>query len=287
MRFVVETKPDISTRTRVLNYGCQLLQKIGFSPNSKAEQEVLERYIRLLHRSFPDRLSPEEVEKANTDGDWDVYEKDRIGRKSVFDSRPVEKTMQGLAVPLVQEAIQIDSSIQSVLEIGAYYGWTLNYLASANPNIQFHGIDFPWVMNKLNEEFTQPNLSFSIGYALDAMEKERVYGDLVMSSSTALRFRNAEFKRYLDIMIKTGARWFVANEVMIPRQDGTFIDPCLVDPEFSIPVIYKNSAPGMDPCYIHNYRDILTSKGFSILHYRIYAPLAPHEYRIEIVARRH
>jgi hypothetical protein len=87
-------------------------------------------------------------------------------------------------------------------------------------------------------------------------------------------------------MGKRGVRWYVANEIMIPNQNGTVLDPCKIDPNNSLPVVYKNSGHGMPPCYAHNYREILKSRGWRIEHYRIYDPLAPGEYRLEFVARR-
>lgn len=194
--------------------------------------------------------------------------------------------MQGLTIPLVREVIKRDPSIKSILEIGANYGFILSVIAREFPHIQIHGNDLPWAMVRMNEEFKEPNLSFSSGYPLEDLEAGKIRGDLIITVSTAVRIRGAELKRYFDALNKSGARWYVANEVMIPHQNGIVPYPCKIDPDQSLPVVYKNSGPGMPPCYAHNYKAILEAKGWKIEHYRLYAPLAPEEYRLELVARR-
>jgi hypothetical protein len=233
-----------------------------------------------------DRLSADFIKELTKGAEWPVYEQDIRNRHSSFTERPLEQTMQGLSVPLVREVLRIDPSVKSILEIGAYYGYILSELAREYPEVRIHGVDLPWAMEKINAGFSEPNLSFSTGYALADFESRRIAGELVLTVSTALRMRGAELKRCVDLMVENGTRWYVGNEVMVPHQNGVVPDPCGIDPDQSLPVVYKSSGAGMPPCYAHNYKAILEQRGFQIVHYRAYAPLAPEEYRLEIVARR-
>jgi hypothetical protein len=132
----------------------------------------------------------------------------------------------------------------------------------------------------------EPNLSFSTCYPLDAIESGKIKGDMVLTISTTPRMYGPEFKRYLSALAKTGTRWIIMNEIMITDTNGTMFDPDRVDPNNSRPVIYAPSARDQPTCFLHNYRAALKEAGFTLLHYHLYDPLAPEEWRLEIVAHR-
>lgn len=142
------------------------------------DQQAIDRRMKAwLEYSPPDRMSKSEVEERMTMTSWDVYEKDVESRRSVYVGRPIEKTMQGCVMPLIRKLLKDDPSVQSLVEVGAYYGYMLDVLAREFPALKIHGIDFPDCMEKINGEFKAPNLRFSSGYALDELEAGRLQAD--------------------------------------------------------------------------------------------------------------
>jgi hypothetical protein len=281
--FHITNGVDASLKTRAKWFLRRRFPKLG---DAEKHQSVYDQ-ARAWEWTCPgDHLSPEWIKKLTEVYDWGVYEADMNARRSSFTSRPIEETMQGVAMPLIREAIRIDPSIKSIHEIGAYYGYMLSVLAREYPDIKIHGSDLPWAMARMNAEFTEPNLSFSTCYPLDAIENGTIKADMVLTISTTPRMYGQEFRRYLRALVASGTRWFIANEIMIPDTNGIMFDPDDVDPNNSRPVIYAPSPRDQPTCFLHNYRALLKEAGFNLLHYHLYDPLAPNEWRLELVARR-
>jgi len=249
-------------------------------------RRIREKAERWLAVSPPDRLSDAEIaEQSNYE--WDRYEADIVGRRSLYESRPVEETFPGQTMPLLRDLLAGDPKIRTVVEIGCYYGWVLDLLAREHPQVEFLGIDFMKLLPEINAEFTAPNLRFRAGYALDLLERGEAAGDLYPTCSTITRFKNAELRRYLAAVRNPGA-YFVINEPLFHLPGDVFVHPDSLPSDQSLAVVHGASSADMPPCFIHNYEAIFRECGFHVLHYRIYVPkFTVHpNYRIEMVAQR-
>jgi hypothetical protein len=240
--------------------------------------------VRCVAARPPERCGSKELSSYP----WDIYEKDVLRRRKVFESTPVEKTFYGLTLPLLRHLINTDKSVQSVVDIGCYYVYVSHRLAQEFPYVQIKGVDFPQLLPKINAEFSLPNLEIISGYALELMEAGKLKGDLYWTCSTATRFKNLELKRYLAGIKKYG-KYFVINEPLLPRPGLRIVHPDSVSPDESLPVFgdYDSDDTKWPPVFIHNYKAICERMGFSVPHYRVYIPdfATFPSYRIEMVAK--
>lgn len=283
--FLIKPKAPISLAHK-LQYAIWLqLGKImpGHTACHQAYREhraIQKKYQDWLQHSPEDGLSPTEIKTIFNDP-FETYIDDINGRRDLFETRPPEHTFQGVILPLIREVIHHDPQVQSILEIGAYYGYINHILAKEFPHMHVYGIDFPDCMSAINQEFTQPNLKFLSGYALDQLESGELTADIVYFVSTATRLKNKEYKRYLNAI----KRYIVLNEPLIELPGGGLIDPADLPTHRSTPVVYHPSSDHYPPCFIHNYKAIAEEQGFKVLHYRVYTPpFTQNHLRIEMVA---
>src|SRR5436190_5252492 len=117
VNYVIETSLLRRFVWRVLNS----ISGSPLDPFRVMEAAVLALDAQWQHAWNDDRLTPERVAQLIKGVDWNVYEQDVKDKRSVFESRPIESSMQGLAVPLVREVLRRDPAIKTILEIGANY----------------------------------------------------------------------------------------------------------------------------------------------------------------------
>ena len=222
-------------------------------------------------RAVGGRLSLKQVQEI---ADYLVQVKDLELRRDYFNTRPVEKTLSGLALPLVVDVLEHDETISTVLNIGAYYSFVDHLLARQYPNIQFTAVDLLPGMDIFNAEFTAENLHFSSCYALDAIESGNLRADVTLFSATAAEIMNAELRQYLKLL-SARSRYIVLSEPVYPLPDGRIINPALVSVESSVPAYAQPDYlphPMGPVAFVHNYREMLHESGFEILHYHAFRP---------------
>ncbi|MBN1122991.1 MAG: hypothetical protein JXJ17_18085 [Anaerolineae bacterium] len=182
-------------------------------------------------------------------------------RGSHFGENPVEETIQGRVIPMIESILTRDPAVRSVLNIGARYAYVDHVLACRHPEIAFTCVDFSQKFIEVNRDFQRDNIRFVDGYALELLEEGEIAGDIVFFSSTATLINNLELRRYMHILAKT-TRYVVFNEPIDPPMNGAVIDPS------RLPLDRQVSSS--DRCLIHNYRAIVEEAGFEVLHYRLF-----------------
>ncbi len=182
-------------------------------------------------------------------------------RHSHFEENPVEETVQGWVIPMIESILECDPAARSVLNVGARYAYVDHVLASRHPEISFTCVDFSQMFIEVNRDFERDNIHFVDGYALLLLEKSEIAGDIVFFSSTATLINNLELRRYMRVLAKT-ARYVVFNEPVDPPMNGAVIDPD------RLPI--DRQVVSADRCLIHNYRAIAEEAGFEVLHYHLF-----------------
>lgn len=218
------------------------------------------------------RLCQEEVDsltKYHTDVQDIEY------RKKYFADTPLEETLQGQVLPLIEQVTKDDPSVKSFLNIGCFYAHIDHHLAERYPEINFTGVDFPANLREFNAAFERPNLSFHPGYALDKLAAGEVRGDMAMFSSAANTIRNMEVNEYIRLLKESGSKYILFNEPIYRMPAGRFVDPGTLHPHvsqvvFTVPV-YLSDQPG-PICRVHNYRGMLELAGYEIIHERVFKP---------------
>jgi hypothetical protein len=247
-------------------------------------QRINAYYKRYYAHSREDRLSNAKIEMwSNVNSDPSVRNAERERRRKLFAEAPVENTIYGMVMEPIENLLEYDRSIRSVLEVGVYIGNVLDELARRHPDIEFAGIDLLKATAELNSDFSRSNFRVMTGYALDVLEHQEVFSDLVFFNGTATRFRVREIKRYLQAIAKRG-RYVVISEPLLHLPGGHVIDPARLPLDRSVPT--SLSSEEWPPQYVHNYKGLAESTGFKILHYRVYEPnIWKGTHRIEMIAK--
>lgn len=198
-------------------------------------------------------------------------------------------SIQGQVVPMLAKLLEVDPSISSVTNVGAYNGFIDHYLARRFPSVRFTGVDFWRNIVEHNRPLALPNLEFQQGYPLDVLERGDAHSDLVFFSSTAARIKNLELRRYLS-SIKGFAKYVMLNEPVFRLPGNRLVSPDAIDARESIPaLVYPIFAGdrfgGYPPCLLHNYRSIV-SEYFDVVHYFVSGPESVPEPRVHIIGRR-
>jgi hypothetical protein len=268
----------------------QLRLKIGRYFNSfidpVAAVELAERraYVNIA-RSPGYRLTDAQISSLSA---WMLSVQDRAIRQEYFRTTPLERTFQGLVVPLVEEVLKRDRSVRHVMNIGANYAYIDHVLASRHPQVQFTAVDFAPNLDGYNAEFKRDNLRFVSGYALDLLERAEVKPDLVFFCCTLYEIKNAEIRRYLQLLGDLGC-YVVINEPLYLLPGGGVVDPDSVPPTESRPVYSLPSPiPGKfgPVALVHNYRALVEENGYRLLHYRGFQPEFTNLRMVQVVAEK-
>lgn len=222
-------------------------------------------------RAVGGRLSLKQIEEVT---DYLEQVKDLELRRDYFNMRPVDKTLSGLALPLISDLIERDETIKTILNIGAYYSFVDHFLARKYANIQFMAVDLLANMELFNAEFATKNLSFKSCYALDAIQNGDLRADVTLFSATAAEIMNAELRQYLKLL-STRSKYVVLSEPIYPLPNGRFINPTSVNLDVSVPAYAQPDYlphPMGPVAYVHNYREMLFESGFEVLHYHAFRP---------------
>jgi len=250
-----------------------------------AELDHLQRqaYIQKA-RSPGSRITDSEISELAT---FMLDVQDLAMRRKYFEERPIEQTFQGLTLALIDWVLAYDKSINSVLNIGAHYGYCDHVLAQRNPNVSFLSVDFAPNLREFNQEFICVNLDFKTGYALDLLESNEVNPDVVLMSSTATVIKNREVKRYLENVARLGS-YMVFNEPLYNLPGNAVIDPISVPVDESVPAyqyrMHDGSAGSL--CYTHNYRALAAEAGMEVIYYRVFRPSFTDLRMAQVIARR-
>jgi hypothetical protein len=216
-----------------------------------------------------DRLSPEELAETVA---FQVAVEDLPFRRGHFRDTPLHLTIQGQAVPLVEAIIRQDRGVRSVMDIGVRYAYIDALLAAKFPDVEFVGIDFMPNLRELNADFTQANLRFVTGYALELLEQDRLRADVAVMVDTALTINNLELRRYFRLLAER-TRYVVIDDPLHRSPGGGVEDPLSLDVGRSLPVytppVKITTLPG-PLCYRHNYKAMLEEAGFDVMHYKVF-----------------
>ncbi len=248
------------------------------------DQQAIDEHMNdWLKISPPERLSQSELDQINATP-WHLYETDIVNRLSVFETRPIERSMQGSIMPLLRRLLQEDPSIRSMTEIGAYHAYVLNVIANEFPQIELHGVDIHPNMERINAAFTAPNLRFTSGYAVDMLKRGELKGDVFLFISTATRLKHAELRQCLTL-IAGHAKYIVFNELLTPLPGGLVLEPADLPSDSSVPVVYRGSSKESPPILMHNYKGMAESLGYTVLHYHTYLPSFTDIHRLYMIAK--
>lgn len=200
---------------------------------------------------------------------------DRDLRCEYFKTTPIERTFQGLILPLVEQIISKDPSIKTIVNIGISYAHIDGLLAQKYPQIQFTGVDFASNLQEYNKDFVQPNLNFRSGYAMEMLERQDLEADVFLLSNVAYEIKNAELRKYFRTFIKNGGKYVAITEPIYPLPGGAFVNPLDV-PLIESKAVYshqgiRNSKHG--PLgQVHNFKLMLEEAGYSVIYYRCFKP---------------
>lgn len=236
-------------------------------------------------RRHRDRLSEDELAEMVA---FQVAVEDLPFRRGHFRDTPLHLTIQGQAVPLVEAILAQDSTVRSVLDIGVRYAYVDALMADKFAGVQFVGVDFMPNLRELNADFSQSNLRFVPGYALELLEQGRLEADVTMMVDTALTMNNLELRRYFCVLAEH-TRYIVIDDPLHRSPSGGVEDPLSLPVDRSLPVysppVKITPLPG-PLCFRHNYKAMLEEAGFEVLHYKVF-PLAHYELNlVTLVARR-
>ena len=181
-------------------------------------------------------------------------------RQRYYKERPLESTILGQVVPLVNMLIASDSTIGYIANIGTRYAIADHALASANDGIHFIGVDFDSQLESANQEFSLPNLEFRQGYALEMIEQGALAADVFLFSSTAALISPAELISYF-VAIRHSGKYVVVNEPVMATLSGRVVAPHMAD-------AYEPPS-ALDATMVHNYPKLLEDAGYEILHYTL------------------
>lgn len=239
---------------------------------SRRERERLHRIAYAEQaRSIDGRLSAKQREEICI---YLEQVKDLDLRREYFTTRPIDKTLSGLIMPLIEKVLRETVGATCVLNIGAYYSFVDNVLAARYPHVQFTAIDLLPSLEVFNAEFCHPNLRFISGYALELLEQNKIDADVTLFSATAAEIMNAELRHYFRLLSKK-TKYLLLSEPVYPLPEGKILNPDSVDLQNSIPAYAQPDylPHAMGPvAYVHNYRAMLKENGFEILQYRAFRP---------------
>lgn len=111
---------------------------------------------------------------------------------------PLPDQMRGLILPMLEARIR--EGCQTVVEIGSSNGDVLAYLAGRFPAVQFIGVDF--VLPEAPPQLA--NLEFRKCYALEALERGELIGDVAFGSSTFCLPGPVEMAAYAEQFARAG-----------------------------------------------------------------------------------
>ena len=280
-RVDLEIKPRAQWQARLRVRLGELLEHFGAPARELAELERRAYVARA--RSPGSRLTESEIAELETFMK-DVQELPQ--RRAYFQGRPIEETFQGLATGLVEKIVTSDPEVRSVLNIGLHYAWNDHEMAKKFAHVDFTGVDFAPNLAEFNAEFARPNLAVRSGYALDMLENGELKPDVVLMSSTAVVIKNAELRRYAEVVSRI-ARYYVFSEPLYLLPGDGVDDPLTVPVGDSRPA-YAYAGRGDQPgplCYTHNYKAILEEAGFEIVHYRAFRPSFTNLRMVQVIGR--
>lgn len=214
---------------------------------------------------------------------------DRELRRNYFSTTPIERTFQGLLLPLIDLVVQSDSTLKTVANVGASYAHVDSLLAQKYPGIDFVGVDFAANLAEYNSEFNQPNLTFRSGYAMEMLEQGLLNADVYFFGNAAYEIKNLEIRRYFELFHSSGAKFVVLNEPIYPLPGGAIVDPMSVPVDESRPV-YSHQGLGVSKHgplgRVHNYRGMLEASGFDVIHYHVFRPSFTDLRVVHVIAKR-
>jgi hypothetical protein len=242
---------------------------------------------RVLHARSPgDSLTRYEMDKLAS---YMLDVQDRDIRREYFRTTPLERTFQGLVVPLVEQVVAADPSVAALANIGGNYAYIDSFLAARHPRVRFTCVDFSRNFAEYNAELARPNLDLRSGYAMQMLEAGELRADVFLFSSAAYEIKNAEVRRYFREFARAGARYVILNEPIYPMPGGAIVDPQSVPVDASVPVksLAGFGAHRHGPlARVHNYRAMLEEAGFEMLHYHAFRPAFTDLRMVNVIAKR-
>ena len=247
---------------------------------------VEKRDLVLAARSPGYRLSSDEIRRLKR---YMLDVQDRDLRRDYFLTTPIERTFQGLLLPLIKQVVEGDSTIKAIANIGASYAHVDSLLSKLYPSIDFIGVDFAANLAEYNEEFSRKNIKFISGYAMEMLEQGDLKADVFFFGNAAYEIKNQEIRRYFELFRANGAKYIVLNEPIYPLPGGAIVDPLNVNLEVSRPV-YSHQGLGVSrhgPLgRVHNYKAMLEAAGFDVIYYHAFRPDFTDLRVVHVIAKR-
>lgn len=172
----------------------------------------------------------------------------------------IQEQQRGLILSVLEKAIcELTKEARTIVEIGTGNGDIVAYLAAKYPMHKFVGVDFS-IKTAERKQKKLPNLSFKAGYALDLLEQNQLFGDIVFGSSTFDIFSPRELKGYFRLFRER----FISQVILNEPVWGGYKQRNTTD-------AVSNHMEGA--CWYHNYCGYLREAGytisdFSFFHYR-------------------
>jgi hypothetical protein len=247
---------------------------------------VEKRALVLAARSPGSRLSDDEIARLSR---YMLDVQDRDLRREYFLTTPIERTFQGLLLPLIERVVVSDASIKTIANVGTSYAHADSLLSKLYPSINFIGVDFAANLAEYNSEFSRENLEFISGYAMEMLEQGLLKADVFFFGNAAYEIKNLEIRRYFELFRANGAKYVVLNEPIYPLPGGAIVDPLSVPVEESRPV-YSHQGMGASrhgPLgRVHNYKGMLEAAGFDVIHYHVFRPNFTDLRVVHVIAKR-
>ena len=174
-----------------------------------------------------------------------------------------ERYLKESGTKLVYETIKDDTSIESLLNIGARIDPTMYFLAKEFPKRKFLSFDFQFNLRFQNQcAFGElpGNLFFGCGYALDALAKG-LRADAVFMMATSVLFAVRELENYFTWFARNNVKKIILNESWVSPIEG-YDCGLIVKPEDIPP-----ESPYIGGTYVnshHNYINALERTGYEV-----------------------
>lgn len=282
-----ETNIEFSSwQKRLWNLRVAIGRLINHYVKPARELDLVEkRALVLAARSPGARLAADEIARLRK---YMLDVQDRDLRRDYFRTTPIERTFQGLLLPLIDLVISDDEKVSKIVNVGASYAHVDSLLARRYPGIQFVGVDFAANLAEYNNEFEFDNLEFRSGYAMEMLEQGQLNADVFFFGNAAYEIKNLELRRYFELFRTSGAKYVVLNEPIYPLPGGAIIDPLDV-PLSESRAVYSHQGLGVSrhgPLgRVHNYKAMLEEAGFDVIHYHAFRPSFTNLRVVHVIAK--
>lgn len=208
-------------------------------------------YKYMIENLNKERVTSELIERYSTDnvGGYGNLTFNKGGEN-------LSSQQRGLILPMLEAVLSKMDKNETVCEVGAADGDVIAHLAGSFPKLNFIGVDFS-IKNAQKKHSKLKNLHFEKGYALELLEKNKLKGDVVFFSSTAVLFLPKELESYLKKFYENGF-----ENIFISEPSWSFYEYDEKDDKAFSQHLEINA-------WFHNYPLYLKNAGYKIMEQKI------------------